>query len=162
MSDLLQTKFRVGGMDCASCATKIDTAVRRIPGVTDVSVSVTAGTMTVKHDDTSDLDAIPKKLFGLGYKATPIPTKSKPVAAEPVYAHGSDCAHDHQHADSTTTRTMTIITIILVIIMPTMAMDLTRTHRHRTRRPEPCKPAFGLAAWTVHPARQRSTRLSGA
>ncbi|MBO9183801.1 heavy metal translocating P-type ATPase [Rhizobium sp. L80/93] len=100
MSDLLQTKFRVGGMDCASCATKIDTAVRRIPGVTDVSVSVTAGTMTVKHDDTSDLDAIPKKLFGLGYKATPIPTKSKPVAAEPVYAHGSDCAHDHQHADS--------------------------------------------------------------
>lgn len=100
MSDLLQTKFRVGGMDCASCATKIDTAVRRIPGVTDVSVSVTAGTMTVKHDDTSDLDAIPKKLFGLGYEATPIPTKSKPVAAGPVHSHGPDCAHDHQHADS--------------------------------------------------------------
>ncbi|MFA6031334.1 MAG: cation transporter [Myxococcota bacterium] len=36
-----QTRYRVEGMDCAACATKIDTAVRRIPGVEDVSVSVT-------------------------------------------------------------------------------------------------------------------------
>ncbi|MBN9138734.1 MAG: heavy-metal-associated domain-containing protein, partial [Phyllobacterium sp.] len=42
-----QTRFRVEGMDCASCAAKIDTAVRRLPGVADISVSVTAGTMTV-------------------------------------------------------------------------------------------------------------------
>ncbi|RSC29936.1 hypothetical protein EGT36_27045 [Agrobacterium sp. FDAARGOS_525] len=28
MSDSLQTRFRVTGMDCASCANKIDTAVR--------------------------------------------------------------------------------------------------------------------------------------
>ncbi|HEY0033741.1 MAG TPA: cation transporter, partial [Devosia sp.] len=34
------TRFRVEGMDCASCATKVDTAVRRIDGIEDVSVSV--------------------------------------------------------------------------------------------------------------------------
>lgn len=100
MSDSLQTRFRVAGMDCASCATKIDKAVRRMPGVTDVSVSVTAGTMTVKHDETSELDAIPKKLSGIGYEATPILTKSKPVAAETAHVHGPDCSHDHQNADS--------------------------------------------------------------
>ncbi|MFG3650745.1 cation transporter, partial [Klebsiella pneumoniae] len=44
-----QMRYRVDGMDCASCAAKIDTAVRRLKGVEDVSVSVTAGTMTVKH-----------------------------------------------------------------------------------------------------------------
>ncbi|CAN7739518.1 heavy metal translocating P-type ATPase [Neorhizobium sp. LjRoot104] len=98
MSDSLQTRFRVGGMDCASCAAKIDTAIRRMPGVTDVSVSVTAGTMTVKHDENSDLAAIPKKLSGLGYEATPI--QAKAVAAESVHVHGPDCSHDHQHADS--------------------------------------------------------------
>lgn len=38
------TRFRVAGMDCASCATKIDRAVRTIDGVEDVSVSVVAGT----------------------------------------------------------------------------------------------------------------------
>ena len=45
-----QTRYRVEGMDCASCAAKISTAVRRVPGIEDVSVSVTAGTMTVSHD----------------------------------------------------------------------------------------------------------------
>ncbi|MBP2551681.1 Cd2+/Zn2+-exporting ATPase [Neorhizobium galegae] len=100
MSDLRQTRFRVGGMDCASCATKIDTAVRRMPGVADVSVSVTAGTMTVRHDDTSDLNAISQKLSGFGYEATPIPTKSKPAVAEPIHVHGPERSHDYQHADS--------------------------------------------------------------
>jgi len=32
------TRFRVEGMDCASCASKVDTAVRRMPGIEDVSV----------------------------------------------------------------------------------------------------------------------------
>ncbi len=98
MSEPMQTRFRVGGMDCASCAAKVDTAVRRVPGVTDVSVSVTAGTMTVKHDESSDLDAIPRKLSGLGYDATPIQVKSKPTTAEPV--QGVDFMHDQQQAHS--------------------------------------------------------------
>ncbi|MBN9921096.1 cation transporter, partial [Listeria monocytogenes] len=46
-----QSRYRVDGMDCASCAAKIDTAVRRVPGVEDVSVSATAGTMTVRPGD---------------------------------------------------------------------------------------------------------------
>ncbi len=35
----LESRYRVSGMDCAACAAKIDRAVRRIEGVTDVSVS---------------------------------------------------------------------------------------------------------------------------
>lgn len=66
-----QARFHVGGMDCASCASKIDTAVRRIPGVEDVSVSVTSGTMTVKHAF-ADLKAIEKQVSGLGYSVAPI------------------------------------------------------------------------------------------
>jgi Cd2+/Zn2+-exporting ATPase len=67
MSDMVEKRYRVEGMDCASCAAKIDTAVRRMPGVEDVSVSVTSGTMTVRHDGSSDLAAIEKKVTGLGY-----------------------------------------------------------------------------------------------
>src|SRR3954466_11635984 len=55
-----QARFRVDGMDCAGCASKIDTAVRRMPGIGDVAVSVTAGTMTVHHAATTDLAAIQK------------------------------------------------------------------------------------------------------
>ncbi|OYR20731.1 copper-translocating P-type ATPase [Brucella thiophenivorans] len=70
-------------MDCASCATKIDTAVRRVGGVQDVSVSVTNGTMTVNHDGSASLDDITAKVSALGYKASvqsPADATSKPTA----------------------------------------------------------------------------------
>ncbi|MUO87136.1 heavy metal translocating P-type ATPase [Agrobacterium vitis] len=93
MSGTTQTKFRVDGMDCASCASKIDTAVRRMPGISEVAISVTAGTMTVTHDDTSDLDAMGRKLSGLGYKATAIRPR---VAPAPVaeHVHGEGQSHE--------------------------------------------------------------------
>ncbi|MCT7663201.1 heavy metal translocating P-type ATPase [Shinella kummerowiae] len=95
MSDVKETRFRVGGMDCASCASKIDTAVRRMPGVSDVSVSVTAGTMRVQHDVTSDLEAIRKKVSGLGYAVTPAAAVAEKPAAK--HEHGPGCSHDHDH-----------------------------------------------------------------
>ncbi|MGZ2382106.1 cation transport ATPase [Rhizobium brockwellii] len=87
-----ETRYRVGGMDCASCATKIDTAVRRLAGVADVSVSVMAGTMTVRHDGSSDLKAIEKKVTGLGYSVAPLAGN-----AAPAHAHSSQHRHDHGH-----------------------------------------------------------------
>lgn len=91
MAEATQTRYRVEGMDCASCASKIDTAVRRMPGVTDVSVSVTAGTITVKHDDVSDLTAIAKKVTGLGYSVSQIAGKPAPIAE----TEQACCGHDH-------------------------------------------------------------------
>lgn len=89
----LQSRYRIGGMDCASCATKIDTAVRRLPGVEEVSVSVSAGTMLVHHGDNADLaPAIEKQVTGLGYDLTLISGKSAPSAAP-----ADGCGHDHDH-----------------------------------------------------------------
>lgn len=102
MSEAAQARYRVGGMDCAACATKIDTAVRRMDGVEDVAVSVTAGTMTVRHDGSSDLKAIEKKVTGLGYSVAPL--KGKAPAQEPKgshdhahHDHDHDHAHEHEH-----------------------------------------------------------------
>ncbi len=106
MAETSQAKYRVGGMDCASCASKIDTAVRRLPGVEDVAVSVTAGTMTVSHDGSSDLGAIEKRVTGLGYSVVPMPLGKQSVPAPSSHAHhdhdhaGHDHAHhDHDHAE---------------------------------------------------------------
>lgn len=84
-----QSRYRVEGMDCAGCATKIDTAVRRMPGVTDVAVSVTAGTMTVSHDNTSDLAAVERRVNCLGYAVTALGSKATETA---FHAAGG---HDH-------------------------------------------------------------------
>lgn len=90
-----QSRYRVEGMDCASCATKIDTAVRRLQGVEDVSVSVTAGTMTVKHQGDDTLaPAIAKRVTGLGYKIIALPQNSAPAAKEDE-SHACGCGHDH-------------------------------------------------------------------
>ncbi|KIQ03746.1 ATPase [Agrobacterium tumefaciens] len=96
MSASLQTRFRVEGMDCASCAAKIDTAVRRMSGVEDVSVSVTSGTITVSHHPTSDLAAIGRQVTGLGYDATQIPSGAA-VKPDAPHEHGLGCSHDHHH-----------------------------------------------------------------
>ncbi|MXN51034.1 cadmium-translocating P-type ATPase [Shinella sp. AETb1-6] len=95
MSDVKETRFRVEGMDCASCASKIDTAVRRMPGVSDVSVSVTAGTMRVQHDPASDLEAVRRKVSGLGYVVTP---GAALAGGNPASEHAHpDCGHAHAH-----------------------------------------------------------------
>lgn len=45
-----ETRFRVGGMDCGACATKIETALRRMPGIEVAEVSLTSGAVIVRHD----------------------------------------------------------------------------------------------------------------
>ena len=89
-----QTRYQVGGMDCAACEAKIDTAVRRMAGVTDVSVSAAAGTMLVEHDGSSDLADIERRVSGLGY------TMRAADAASPARHddHDHDDGHGHDHA----------------------------------------------------------------
>ncbi|NBJ09479.1 heavy metal translocating P-type ATPase [Microvirga arsenatis] len=97
-----RTRYRVSGMDCASCAAKIDTALRRTPGVADVSVSVPAGTVTVAHDDTVVPAALAQRIKTLGYKVTGqgpadgTAAPSKSDHQEHQHDHdGHDDAHDH-------------------------------------------------------------------
>jgi Cd2+/Zn2+-exporting ATPase len=92
-----QTRFRIDGMDCAACASKITNAVRRVPGVDDVSVSVTAGTMTVRHAESARLEpAILRQVNGLGgYTAMPADAKTKPGDDDHGDDQGSLEGHDH-------------------------------------------------------------------
>ena len=101
-----KTRYRIEGMDCASCALKIETAVRRLDGVADVSVAVAAGTMTVAHDG-ADLVLVAKRVAGLGYGIFPLPTTTKAATGAPAapahahdhaHAHGPGCGHDHDHS----------------------------------------------------------------
>lgn len=93
-----QSRFAVNGMDCAGCATKIDTAVRRMPGVSDVNVSVTAGTMTLQHDLSSDLDAVQAKVRGLGYAVTPLGKGTEVATEQPGHEGHDHSGHEHETA----------------------------------------------------------------
>ena len=88
----MQTRYRVEGMDCAGCAAKIDTAVRRLPGIEEVSVSATAGTMSVRHNGQSDLAQLERAVTSLGYGIMPA---DRPIGA----VQSSDTKHDHAGHD---------------------------------------------------------------
>lgn len=71
MATLSPYKLRIEGMDCAACALKIESAMQRLPGVSDVNVNYTAGTLALQFDqDRTPMRAIEDKVKALGY--TPI------------------------------------------------------------------------------------------
>lgn len=89
--------WKVGGMDCASCAAKIRGAVERLPGVSDVRLSVMSETLTIALDETrTRRDAIEKRVASLGYTTAAVATKR---IAEPGTASSCGCGHDHGPAD---------------------------------------------------------------
>ncbi|WDR02157.1 heavy metal translocating P-type ATPase [Devosia algicola] len=102
MTASLTTRFRIEGMDCAGCATKVDRATRRISGVSEVSVSVVAGMMTVDHDLDTAPDDIAGKVKSLGYTATIIGEDSAPRESASHQEHTRDGSTDelagmHRH-----------------------------------------------------------------
>lgn len=65
--ETLETRYRVTGMDCAGCGSKVDTAVRKLPGVTDVAVAVSSGLLKVTHDADFAGEGVLRQIRNLGY-----------------------------------------------------------------------------------------------
>lgn len=61
-------RYRVTGMDCSSCAVKIEGAARRVAGVQDVRVSIASQEMTVRLDNKATLPELEREVAGLGYR----------------------------------------------------------------------------------------------
>ncbi len=62
-------KFTVSGMTCAACQANVTKCVSKIDGVSNVAVSLMAGSMTVEYDETSTTSAdIAAAVCAIGYK----------------------------------------------------------------------------------------------
>lgn len=82
--------WKVEGMDCASCVAKIETALGRLPGVSDIRVSTVTETLSAKVDESQTLLAeIEQRVAALGYSVARTPTA---IAAG--HGHSKD---DHDH-----------------------------------------------------------------
>lgn len=96
MAEPIKTKYRVGGMDCAACASKIEIAVSRIPGVSEVGASFTSGTLNVVHDDVPFV-TIQKAVKSLGYSVAQDGAVPAGQGSDQHNHAGHDhgAAHDH-------------------------------------------------------------------
>jgi len=78
-------KLRIEGMDCGACAEKIETAVKRLPGVGNVSVNYGRELLSLTLDeDRTPRAAIDERIKALGY--TPF---------DPGGTVQTDATHDH-------------------------------------------------------------------
>jgi Co/Zn/Cd efflux system component/copper chaperone CopZ len=61
-------RYRVTGMDCASCAAKIESATRHVPGVNDVKISIASQVMSLSFDSAKPpLAEVERAVTALGY-----------------------------------------------------------------------------------------------
>lgn len=69
--DADMVRYRVTGMDCPSCAAKIERAARGVAGVEDVQVSIASGELALTLDNpAARLPEIERTVTGLGYQLT--------------------------------------------------------------------------------------------
>jgi Co/Zn/Cd efflux system component/copper chaperone CopZ len=62
-------RYHVTGMDCSSCAAKVEGAARKVEGVADVKVSIASQIMTLEVDDPARrLPVVEDAVTGLGYQ----------------------------------------------------------------------------------------------
>ncbi|MGG6293357.1 heavy metal translocating P-type ATPase [Leptolyngbya sp. AN02str] len=67
-SSLKTQHMQIGGMDCASCAAKIEVALERLMGVADVAVSVPTERLTITYNPSQITEAaIQHRIVALGY-----------------------------------------------------------------------------------------------
>ena len=93
---LTQSRYQVEGMDCASCAMKIETALNRLPGVSNTKVSVATGTLNIEHGSETSAQDIQKKVKALGYGIKPL--KLEDTSHEHSDNHDHCKGHTHDHA----------------------------------------------------------------
>lgn len=76
-------RFKVEGMDCVSCARTVETGVRRIAGVSAITISTTTETLSLSAASTGTAEAVEKVVRDLGYKPTLLTQDAAPAAAPP-------------------------------------------------------------------------------
>jgi P-type Cu+ transporter len=93
-SDLPTGAVSVRGMDCASCVSHVDKAIRSLPGVQDVSVNLARGRASVTYDaGRVGLDRIAAAATAAGYPSEPIRADQSQASQAHEESH-----HAEEHA----------------------------------------------------------------
>ena len=61
-------RMRVEGMDCSACAIKVENALKRLPGVSDINMNYSTETLSVRLDENrTSREVVEGKIRALGY-----------------------------------------------------------------------------------------------
>ena len=106
--------WTVTGMDCAACASKITSALQRLPGVADVQVGVMSENLSLRLDPggsgRSDVEAVVKKLgYGIAPKGASTARRRFVMPADAAARPDDD--HDRHDPGETTSGPVADVTL---------------------------------------------------
>src|SRR4051794_29819721 len=89
-------RYRVDGMDCPGCASKIETAVRRLGGTADVRVNYQRQVLALRLDEAATpRTSVSERIRRLGYGVAPVEgpvvTAEGAHVSEPVQSTAPSC-----------------------------------------------------------------------
>ncbi len=91
--------YLVKGMDCVSCATSIEKALKNIEGVKDAKVSYAAGKVFLEHDGTVTKEDVKKTVEDVGYFLDE-EKSDEHMSYGMEMNHGEHSGHDHAKMES--------------------------------------------------------------
>jgi Cu+-exporting ATPase len=85
---LTPIRLNIEGMTCASCVSRVEKALRKVPGVTEAEVNLATETAEVRVPGSLDVQLLTAAVEKAGYKASPAadaaPTERESASAWPV------------------------------------------------------------------------------
>src|SRR5579862_5976139 len=81
----MTSELRIGGMSCASCVRRVETALRHVPGVKNATVNFATETATVDSAEDVPRELLIEAVETAGYKAEEYPRTRPPKNASNLW-----------------------------------------------------------------------------
>ncbi len=108
-------RMQVGGMDCTSCAMKIEGSLEQLAGVAEISVVVATGRLIVTYDPAQVSEAdIKQRVIALGYT---IVEEKSPANDDNHHSHEEDDGHNHGGGEFDLKREGTLVGVVIALFI---------------------------------------------
>jgi Cd2+/Zn2+-exporting ATPase len=156
-------QMQIGGMDCASCAAKIETALQKVMGVAEVSVSVATERLIISYDPQQvNESTLRDRITALGYTIVTPTTQSHAKTHEHNHNphhdhhHSHEHSHDHHHEHSHGTgefalkRELLPVLVVMALLIGGMIFEeFLHNTPYSLGEYAVFLPAYLIAGWTV-------------
>jgi Zn2+/Cd2+-exporting ATPase len=155
-------RMQVGGMDCTSCAIKIEGSLEKLAGVAEISVVVATGRLIVTYDSdlVSEAD-IKQRVTALGYTIEGEKSESPANSSHDHSSHdhsshddgdedGDDYAHNHGGGEFSLKREGVLVGVVIALfVLGSVFEETLHNTPYSIGEYLVFIPAYLLSGWTV-------------
>lgn len=128
----MKEKFKVTGMTCSACSSRVEKTVSKLEGTDQVSVNLLTGTMQVSYDDNliddgKIIEAVEKAGYGASVDSGDAPSKKAKADAEEASKAAFDEAKQMKHR--------LIWSVVLLVPLMYVSMGHMLTGKHMPDQP---------------------------